>query len=41
MSIPFEIEPIAEGSILVRFQHPADAALAMHIGQCAHDIMQS
>ncbi len=41
MSITFEIEPIAEGSILVRFQHPADATLAMHIGQCAHDIMQS
>ncbi|HGH6024176.1 TPA: allophanate hydrolase subunit 1 [Vibrio mimicus] len=41
MSIPFEIEPIAEGSLLVRFQHPANATLAIHIGECAHDIMQS
>ncbi|MEH0371162.1 allophanate hydrolase subunit 1 [Vibrio mimicus] len=41
MSIPFEIEPIAEGSLLVRFQHPANATLAIHIGECARDIMQS
>lgn len=41
MSIPFEIEPIAEGSLLVRFQHPANATLAIHIGACARDIMQS
>ncbi|EPZ7317795.1 5-oxoprolinase subunit PxpB [Vibrio mimicus] len=41
MSITFEIEPIAEGSLLVRFQHPANATLAIHIGECARDIMQS
>ncbi|TXZ75772.1 5-oxoprolinase subunit PxpB [Vibrio mimicus] len=41
MSIPFEIEPIAEGSLLVRFQHPANATLAIHIGECARDIRQS
>ncbi|ENM5824784.1 allophanate hydrolase subunit 1 [Vibrio metoecus] len=41
MSIPFEIEPIAEGSLLVRFQHPANATLAIHIGECARDIMQN
>ncbi|ENM5798843.1 5-oxoprolinase subunit PxpB [Vibrio mimicus] len=41
MSIPFQIEPIAEGSLLVRFQHPANATLAIHIGECARDIMQS
>ncbi|WP_158119278.1 5-oxoprolinase subunit B family protein [Vibrio metoecus] len=41
MVIPFQIEPIAEGSLLVRFQHSADATLAIHIGECAHDIMQS
>ncbi|EEY99459.1 allophanate hydrolase subunit 1 [Vibrio sp. RC586] len=41
MSIPFQIEPIAEGSLLVRFQHPANATLAIHIGACARDIMQS
>ncbi|ENM5813933.1 5-oxoprolinase subunit PxpB [Vibrio mimicus] len=41
MSITFEIEPIAEGSLLVRFQHPANTTLAIHIGECARDIMQS
>ncbi|ENM5778297.1 5-oxoprolinase subunit PxpB [Vibrio mimicus] len=41
MSITFEIEPIAEGSLLVHFQHPANATLAIHIGECARDIMQS
>ncbi|WP_154173594.1 5-oxoprolinase subunit PxpB [Vibrio metoecus] len=41
MSIPFEIEPIAEGSLLVSFQHPANATLAIHIGECARDIMQN
>ncbi|EEY45918.1 5-oxoprolinase subunit PxpB [Vibrio mimicus] len=41
MSIPFQIEPIAEGSLLVRFQHPANATLAIHIGACARDIMQN
>ncbi|KDO14194.1 allophanate hydrolase [Vibrio metoecus] len=41
MVIPFQIEPIAEGSLLVRFQHSADATLAIHIGACAHDIMQN
>ncbi|EOW2076361.1 allophanate hydrolase subunit 1 [Vibrio mimicus] len=41
MPIPFQIEPIAEGSLLVRFQHPANATLAIHIGECARDIMQS
>ncbi len=40
MPIPFQIEPIAEGSLLVRFQHPASATLAIHIGACARDIMQ-
>lgn len=41
MVIPFQIEPIAEGSLLVRFQHPANATLAIHIGECARDIMQN
>ncbi|MGL4830398.1 MAG: allophanate hydrolase subunit 1, partial [Vibrio sp.] len=39
MPIPFQIEPVAEGSLLVRFQHPASATLAIHIGACAQDVM--
>lgn len=41
LPIPFQIEPIAEGSVLVRFAHPADPQLAIHIGECARQIRQT